>query len=278
MINNHKLAVVTVWYNPTEEVIDNIMSYGSIVDKIYCVDNSDVTNEKYVNDDRIDYIPLRKNTGIATALNIGCQKSIEDGNDIIITFDQDTFCADNTVEKLAIRTILYDGDVIVAPRIKYIFRKNEQRIFSDEVVLTDLDENPQWVITSGSTFKSSTFIKTHGFDEKLFISQVDQDFCFRIKTNGGEIVRLSDAYIWQEPGKTETISFLGKTLHIPNLTASRYYYIFRNEFYLREKWGREYKHYWVKLYKYTISILFFENSKLEKIRACIKGVKDVREM
>ena len=273
MLANKKIAAVVVWYNPSNEVIENIATYGKCVDYIVCVDNSNVENSYLIQDERIIYVPLYKNTGIAHALNVGCNKVIIEGADILITFDQDTVCEKKTIYNLVKRLVEEEGNVIVAPNIKYIYREKDKRVYTNEKALTEIEEYPYWVITSGSAIKRETYVNVSGFDEKLFISQVYQDFCLRIYDSGGKIIRLADTYILQELGRTSLKKFIGLTAHVPNLSKERYFYIFRNERYLRRKWGRKYRFYKVPLYKYFISICFFETGKLEKLLKCMEGFR-----
>mgnify|MGYP006922380086 FL=1 len=53
MLANKKIAAVVVWYNPSNEVIENIATYGKCVDYIVCVDNSNVENSYLIQDERI---------------------------------------------------------------------------------------------------------------------------------------------------------------------------------------------------------------------------------
>lgn len=69
-----KLAGVVVLYNPDQKVLDNISSYIDELDVLYLVDNSNADNSKFFLNDKFEYIPLLKNTGIAHALNVGAKK------------------------------------------------------------------------------------------------------------------------------------------------------------------------------------------------------------
>ena len=45
-----KIAAVTVLYNPTKKIIQNISGYIDKVDKVYVIDNSNDSNEKLLNE------------------------------------------------------------------------------------------------------------------------------------------------------------------------------------------------------------------------------------
>ena len=173
-------------YNPNNEVQSNIRSYYDDVDSVFVVDNS-VRNHASLFEDlpKCQYLPLWSNQGIAKALNTGCKEAIRQGFETLITFDQDTVASSGLISSLLSEFIGNPDDNIVAPNVKHIYRDNKGgRIFSEDIAFARDDEEPPWVITSGTMFSSAVFEKIGGFDEKLFISQVDQDFCFRITRKG----------------------------------------------------------------------------------------------
>lgn len=265
-----KSAAIIVLYNPDNEVIDNINSYKEEVDHLYLVDNSEGLSFQFTNIDKISYMLMEKNLGLCGGLNHGCQKAIADGYEILITMNQDTFCPKGTVAKLIEKQKL-NQDKMFGANFKYIYRNGKDRIFSEETPYTKDDVEVPWVITGGNVFTSAAYIIAGGYDESLFIDNLDRDFCLRVKKAGYSIIRLGNTFIYQEPGQTSTFSLGSKTFHIPNLSPMRYFYIFRNEKYLRKKYGNEYIDYKVNLFKYLISIIFFEHNKIEKLRSCIKG-------
>ena len=197
-----KIAGVVAWYNPTNEVQKNIDSYLECIDKLYIVDNSSVDNGGMVDhrNPKMVYCPLYKNTGIAKALNVGIDLAIRDGMEIIITFDQDTYCDIGVVNNMYKRLMLENENTVIAPNIKHIYRKSGKRFFSDDNIYPEEESFPKWVITSGSMFNVELYNKVGAFDEKLFVGQVDQDFCYRVYNTGGKIIRMASVYIYQEAG------------------------------------------------------------------------------
>ena len=95
-----KIPAVVVFYNPSEENINNLKVYEKSVDKIYVVDNSDDEVIRLKNTKKIEYIKLFTNKGIATALNEGAKKAMEDGYDWLLTLDQDSQITSDVIEKL----------------------------------------------------------------------------------------------------------------------------------------------------------------------------------
>lgn len=263
-------AAVVVLYYPDDEVFENINSYIDEIDRIYLVDNSDHENPNYRALKKAVYLPMCDNLGFCGGLNVGCRKAIEDGAKVIVTLNQDTYCPAGTIKTL-IQRQLKEPDKVFGTNFKFIYRDGLNRIFSDEAAYPNNEEKVIWTITAGNSFTPTAYNSVGGFDERLFIDNLDRDFSIRLIKKGYSIIRLGNLFIYQEPGATKTVNVFFKTLHIPNLSPLRYYYIFRNERYLRNKYGNDYLEYRVNLFKYLVSITFFEKDKINKLRSCIKG-------
>ncbi len=275
-------AVITVLYNPDKEVKENILRYKDAAGMVYCIDNSSVLHEEYADINGIEYMPLYHNRGIAYALNAGCRKAVRAGYQAMISIDQDTYCEPETIKELF--HCLETGsrkfpNCMIAPNVKYIYRNDSgERIFSKESVYPSKTRTVKWVITAGCAFTAETYQQSGGFDNSLFIGQADNDFCFKVNQLGGRIIRLSNTFIYQEPGRTKKRKMLGKTVHVPNLPPIRYYYVFRNDRYLSRKWGKDYSPYRIPALKYIGSIILFENNKLKKLACCVRGAVHGRRM
>ena len=82
-----KLAAVIVFYNPSENNIKNISKIISSVERLYIVDNSDDDIIRYKETDKIKYIKLYENKGIAYALNKGAKEAIKENYKWLLTLD-----------------------------------------------------------------------------------------------------------------------------------------------------------------------------------------------
>ena len=274
-MDNGIVAGIVVLYNPNvEETIENIKSYIDELDVLYCYDNSLEYHEQFDNLLKCKYIPLYDNKGLAYALTCGCERAIQEGGTILITFDQDTYFEKGCITEM-VKYLKEEQDnmCLVSPNIKRFLRDDRgKRIVQSQAMYETKVKEEDWVITSGCAFTSKTYIKSGGFDEKLFIAQIDQDYSYAIKRLGGTVVRIGNVFMYQELGKTIPRKFLGKTVYPPNHPPIRYYYIFRNERYLRKKWkGGNYKKWYAPLYKYLITIILYEDNKIEKLRMIIRG-------
>ena len=108
---------------------------------------------------------------------------------------------------------------MVGPNYRYIYREEGKRIFSNESAYSSEENEVNWIIMAGTVFTARAFLESGGFDEKLFIDELDKDFCLRLNEKGYKIFRIGGAYIFQEPGNMKKMSFLGKIIHIPNLNS-----------------------------------------------------------
>lgn len=275
-----KVIGIVVLYNPEiTEFLKNLESYIQDIEEVLCIDNTE--GEKlYVNMlqsiNKITYIEFNKNEGLVFALNYGCKYSIEQGYRYAILLDQDSFYAKNAMQKQIEYAKKHNEYSLIAPNIKRIYRNMEgERIFTDELLYKG---DVKYVITSGSFIRLCDWSEIGGFDEKLFIGQIDQDYCCNLYANNKKYICLSDIYMYQEAGSGEKKTCLGKTIIVPNYSCKRYYYIFRNEWYLRCKWGGKYDNkFKVGLWKYLILILF-EDNKLKKYKSIIAARRNYQRM
>ena len=85
------IGAIIILYNPDiKQTIHSIEILLPQVDKIYLIDNSyDSHQEHFPQNDNITYIPLFKNTGIASAQNFGIKNIIKDKCDFALFSDQD---------------------------------------------------------------------------------------------------------------------------------------------------------------------------------------------
>ena len=231
MVKAKNVVAVVVLYNPNRLVIKNILTYHSFLENIVVVDNSETSNEEILNDLKkmlkIHLIVNQENKGIATALNQGIQKAILLGGEWILTMDQDSY---------------FEGDML----------KNYFKLFddlNDKVKIAALGPNYEKensleqiikvenLITSGTLLNADVFKKIKGYDEKLFIDEVDNDYCYRAQLEGYDLYQCNNIFMNHALGnKKQITSIFGskktRILHSP----IRLYYIVRNSLYMSEKY------------------------------------------
>lgn len=275
---SNKKAAIVVLYNPSIEILKTNMSYEKQFDRIYYIDNTDNIEgnsqsivEEIKKKDNTYYISIGYNSGLAKALIKGCKLAKDDGFQYVCLLDQDTYLEENYVTNL-ISFFNIENVALVCSNIKNLARDHNGKLYIERVVYSERESGfCNFAITSGSIIDLEIYEKIGGFDEKLFIAQIDQDYCCKLEYNGYKLYRNTDIYIFQEQGKLRIYRILGRRIGDPQYSPLRYYYMFRNERYLRKKWGANYKSFRVCLWHYVVVILLVSDKKIRKLNMCIKG-------
>lgn len=218
-----KIGSCTVLFNPDRDVISNVETYKDLVDVCVVVDNSEKKNEvsKYFEEDSsYIYIDMHGNQGIAAALNAGIEYLHSKNMDMALTMDQDSLFP--TSDYLAIYQLIE----------KY---KDEYSLIGLDVNRVDPSKKivlvPYW-ITSGNFVNISDFYLAGKMNESLFIDYVDFDLGYRFKKAHLKIGYLSGYCITHTIGNPIPIHVLNKTFYALNHSPIRYYYRYRNAYYL----------------------------------------------
>lgn len=266
-----KLAGVVILYNPDESVIDNINSYIEDVDFLYILDNtedySDFSSIAFsrLKNHRYNYIPFRKNMGIAYALNYVIR--ISQTYDFLLTMDQDSKFSKGMLKKYKDKISQFcQNDVAM-----YALNYNSER--SDEGT-TRLPHEVEKAITSGSIVDLAKARVVGGFDENLFIDEVDHEFCFRAIKNGYRIIEFNDIHLMHHLGNPITKSILGHHFGSTNHSEIRKYYITRNKIYVMKKYPHIRKEYFTFLIKTFFAMIILEKKRKEKIKYILRGIRD----
>ena len=280
-----KVAAIIVSYNPDSNLFDSINLLLNQVEKVIIVDNG--SKEKYVkyiksiNEDKIEIILNKENLGVATALNIGVRKALENGYEWILTMDQDSKASPDMVKKMfnvynsinreERKDILSIFPNFVDERIQSI--EENSNMNSYEYVDAD--------ITSGNLLRKEVFEKVGFFDDSLFIDLVDTDFCMRLNEKGIKMIKIRDAVLYHSLGESKTIKGILGSFNTSNHSALRRYYMTRNRFYIWEKYkglnsftlNRD-----KKLFKKEfVKIILGEKDTVNKIKMVLRGYKDYKK-
>ena len=280
-----KVAAIIFSYNPDSNLFDSINLLLNQVEKVIIVDNG--SKEKYVkyiksiNEDKIEIILNKENLGVATALNIGVRKALENGYEWILTMDQDSKASPDMVKKMfnvynsinreERKDILSIFPNFVDERIQSI--EENSNMNSYEYVDAD--------ITSGNLLRKEVFEKVGFFDDSLFIDLVDTDFCMRLNEKGIKMIKIRDAVLYHSLGESKTIKGILGSFNTSNHSALRRYYMTRNRFYIWEKYkglnsftlNRD-----KKLFKKEfVKIILGEKDKVNKIKMVLRGYKDYKK-
>ncbi len=264
-----KLIAATVFYNPESEVINNISSYIDSIEKLIIIDNSETVNkliknkilEKFSN---VIYINNNKNIGIATALNIACSRAIELEYKYILLMDQDSSFLNFNSFIHCIYSQISDNVAV--------YTANSGQ--SDNSMLCDYIKEDK-TITSGSIINLKVYQTLGPFLDKLFIDEVDFEYCLRANLHKFEVRFYPHHKLIHNLGDYNKRSRY-KIQH----NYMRRYYITRNRFYVSSLYGKYFQEYSMKttlyqyLYRNSWKILTREDDKLRKLKSIYLGFID----
>jgi rhamnosyltransferase len=235
-LDKQNLCGIVVIYNPDETIMANIASYINQLSHLYIVDNSEESDDTLVNricaiSNSISYHKFGENRGIATALNEGCKLGSNDGYKWILTMDQDSFFDSGEFFE-SIFGAEYPATAIIAASYNHVHFKPAASAFSGLL-------ETGFVITSGNVLNLTAWLKSGGFMDKLFIDEVDNEFCIRAGLNGYKILTTKKIYLRHHLGQDVTVSnFLtGQKRKVSRHSPLRVYYVVRNNLYLWRKFA-----------------------------------------
>ena len=276
---DYKLAGCVILYNPDNDVIRNVTSYIDHIECLYVVDNKN--GDKIINKLQAKYsekiIPVRhlENMGIAYSLN-EVTNLAKKKYDLLLTMDQDScFYRDSMkVYKSELAKFDWDETLGIGPAIvNYDFVDKDSTEVKWEGIIR--------LITSGNVISLKNAIKIGGFNEQLFIDEVDYDFCYKGVARGLKMyMNLSGVYLLHSLGNTFTRNVLGHTFYIMNHNKIRKYYIFRNRLVVAKSYwkvmglGDTWKQYLKSNMRLVFDVIFFENDKIGKMKYMTLGLCD----
>lgn len=275
---NEKIAAMVILYHYTEQNIQAIESYVGQVEKVYCFDNSEIEQIdlkcKLLRNTNVEYLTCHQNIGLSVAINKVAQRAISEGFQWLITFDQDSRASKNMI--VVMRDFLakhkqIDKIGIIAPVIDD--GKTKFGIQVSEYSYYDR------VIQSGAMHNLEILKKVKGYDEKLFIDQVDFEYCIRLLQEGYKIIKLNRAILIHNfEDKEAKVQYIkGKRYTLNKYSPIRYYYIVRNNLFCGKKYKRVFRPYYAET-KRNIEILCktlrYEEEKRNKRKAIVVAYID----
>lgn len=278
----YKLAGCVILYNPEYDAIKNIESYINRCDIFYIVDNGNgkeiynCLKAKYHN---IKYIFNLDNKGISYSLNKVLKIVYKQNIDFLLTMDQDSYFDEDSLMNYlnAIRTLDWNKLLGVGPCVV-----EQGNILPPQ----EKSKNVQWkntlrIITSGNIVNVNLAYQIGGWDENLFIDEVDHEFCYRgyIK-NYKCLIALNNIYLNHSLGKIVLCKYLFKQIEVKNYhNYFRTYYMVRNRLYVYRKYHRInefefFKFYVVSVLKMLIFIIKKKRNKRKELKSYFLGIKD----
>jgi len=220
------IAACVVLYNPDDTMLDNILSYSSQVDRLFIIDNTPGISSKYQNyameNEKVNYVSLGENKGIAFALNRGCELAADEGYNWMLTMDQDSRFIDDSFFTLARQ---YIGDMKNAMVAIYAASYTSIQGRWSKRYDEHFDEL-HFAVTSGNLVDLRKWKEIGGFDEKLFIDEVDHDFCLKLRLRKYLVVTSKQFFMAHTVGMKDDLNLSAATRSRPQ--PLRFYYITRN--------------------------------------------------
>lgn len=259
------LLIAIVFYEGDDNVINIVVNLLEICKSILLINNgshghSKEIIEKIRSDKNVKVIDNEHNKGIGVALNQALKYAVLLNKSYMMTLDQDSNISKECVLKL-IKRINHSDFASVGPF--YLKEKSK-----DKVV--------KYLITSGNIVRTDIAKKVGGYDERLFIDCVDIDFSFNLLANGYKMLQVGGAYMEHRIGERQCDSPIGVKYY--GHGEKRYYYNYRNNFFLYRKYFKKLPLSCLKLFVSLcirfLKILFIEGNKRNKIHAAICGIRD----
>jgi rhamnosyltransferase len=273
-----RIAAVVVLYHPGDDLLENVASYGSQVDLLIAVDNSEGETHPVVRElaryPKVMYRANGRNLGVASALNIGAELAGDHGCDYLLTMDQDSRAEPGMVDELCacLGSPPAPGIGIVAP---FLSTKPGQAPPG-----TVCCEDVPTAMTSGSLLSLAAFRSAGPFMDELFVDFVDIEYCLRLRSRGFRIVRANRAVLAHHVGRVLKFSLFSRDLYLTSHSPLRKYYKTRNRFFVTDRYKgifpafrrADLLRFWLE----TLRLLFFEDNKREKLVMMGKGYRDYR--
>jgi rhamnosyltransferase len=264
-----EVAVVTL-FNPKEEVIDNIKSYQPYIKELLIIDNSPSlsTSIASIEENFSNTILLSSSTnlGISKSLNLALDYAKSKNYSWLLTMDQDSYFDKVEIEKFfsLFRQVRKKDLAIFSPLHNKAFLKEGKTYNSKEL----------FVLTSGNIINVQKAFSIGGFNEKLFIDEVDHEFCLRLKKRGYIIFQNQNSYL------NHTLGEKHGNLNVNLYPSSRIYYMVRNYLYIRKKYKREMPLFFEKrdiyLLKFFLKQFYFSKKRIKYIFMLYRGIKDYK--
>ena len=276
----NSVAALVILYNYDAQCIENIKSYIEDVDIVYAYDNSTVKNAEMEKSlralDKLCFIDGKGNNGLPKAINQVAKMAIKAGYKWLITFDQDSVADQDMIKRLKEFTETYphiEEVGLIGPAVH-----NKARSF-------DKVQNPftycEWIIQSGALHNLEILKKVKGYDERLFIDQVDIEYCMRLKYYKYKVIKVNQAVLIHNTLDDNVKTFFrrGRRILLNKFSTMRYYYIMRNNLYCKKRYKKLDDQYVIQL-KRNISTLFlnllYDNKKWEHLKAIFYGIIDYK--
>lgn len=280
-----------VTYFPDKTCLENLKVLCNRCDRLIIVDNTPMSGaDHFSKSENTTVDKLGRNIGLAAALNKGIEFAGRSGYENIFLFDQDSQPPNHYfeemlrfkcwVDRLNKNFAFYVPDFYdrnsrsfaTFPMLKPFSIRHRQcgqinSVPSDEALIA---------VTSGTLLKYSAYKRLGPLREDYFIDFIDNEYCLRAYKAGFQIAINCGVVLNHAIGRRSVRKWLWLTLK-PNFHSPlRRYYIARNGLRTALEYGGLWPVYFgliiCRLGHEVLSVVLFEDKKLEKVKAMGHGV------
>ncbi len=264
-----KVAGIVVCNPDYDRLMENIRAIHSQVDLLAIYLNSEIDKSRFLIFDKIHYLNDGNNKGIATALNEIMSYAAEIDAQWCLLLDQDSVVPENCIEEFEKNTGL-ECAAILTPYVHDDRDMEEPNAVSESYTEIDM------CISSGSYNNVEIWKKCKAFRDEFFIDYVDWEYCARVRSKGYKVYCINKITINHQLGKKSYHQLFGKKVFTYNHSAFRKYYITRNTIVSYRLYPSEIKlaHPYLRTWKRLMLTLFFEDNKIKKTGAIMRGIMD----
>jgi rhamnosyltransferase len=274
-----KIAGTVILYYPDDSILSNIASYAGYVEKLFIVDNSENNNPALIEKlsaPNITYIHDGINQGIALRLNQVARMAIAEGFHHLLTMDQDSYFEATDISNYLTCIAAFPDAAITS---MYGIEFTTKPVANDTCTCMEAEQ----LITSGSVLNLRLFEPTGGFDENLFIDEVDLEYCYRSIARGYKIVQFKNIFLHHNLGQVSYFKTFGLFKRSPRTMYSplRIYYRVRNFLYVerlyRHKFGENCKSRKATLLNALKNNMIYGKQKMRLIKYILKAYSDFKK-
>ena len=234
LIQNEKVAVIIVLYNPDTNDIDNVRRIAQY-NVGFVVDNSLIPFMDGETIGNMSYICNKANIGIAKAQNIALREILKGDYEYVVFLDQDTRVAVDYPLQIAMEFSRIDNGrlAVLGPQVVNAVTGGQ---YASAIHKYEISENGfslrKHIISSGSCMSINALKDVGLMWGELFIDYVDFEWCWRAASKGYQCGVTSHLQISHHVGQRELS--IGKYKVIIS-AQQRYFYQYRNFIWLIQK-------------------------------------------
>ena len=234
LIQNEKVAVIIVLYNPDTNDIDNVRRIAQY-NVGFVVDNSLIPFMNGETIGNMSYICNKANIGIAKAQNIALREILKGDYEYVVFLDQDTRVAVDYPLQIAMEFSRIDNGrlAVLGPQVVNAVTGGQ---YASAIHKYEISENGfslrKHIISSGSCMSINALKDVGLMWGELFIDYVDFEWCWRAASKGYQCGVTSHLQISHHVGQRELS--IGKYKVIIS-AQQRYFYQYRNFIWLIQK-------------------------------------------